>query len=405
MPKTLTSLLKSKEEYRLPSKGEKMHKATLLDQPDEIKKIDKSNMLGHCMRLPDYCEDAIKRATQVKIPKEVKISKKFSIKYRKPKNILIVGMGGSAIGGEMLRGWLRDELPIPVEICRDYNLPAYADENTLAFVISYSGDTEETLSAFVDAIRRKCMTVTITSGGHLLSFSKNLDIPHVAIPDGWPSRASFPYVFFPIAILLRRIRIIPDIERDVEEALSVLRRVARENAPEIPTDKNPSKKLALEVEGTIPVVYGFGLYEGVAHRLKTQFNENSKLLCRYDVFPELDHNEIVGWEASESLTKNFSVILLRDHEEHSELRHKIELTKSLISKRAQKVHEIYAIGKGKLARMLSLKCVGDFLTVYLAVLRGVDPTPVRSIEAIKRGMKERFDLVGKLRREIENILS
>jgi glucose/mannose-6-phosphate isomerase len=405
MPKTLTPLFKSKGEYRLPSKGEKMRKATLLDQPDEVKKIDKSNMLRHCMSLPDYSEDAIKRAKQVKIPKEVKISKGLSIKYRKPKNILIAGMGGSAIGGEMLRAWLRDELPVPVEICRDYNLPAYADVDTLAFVISYSGETEETLSAFVDAIRRKCMTVTITSGGHLLSFSKNLNIPHMVIPDGWPSRASFPYVFFPIAILLKRMKIVSDIERDVEEALGVLERVARENAPEIPSDKNPSKKLALEVEGTIPVVYGFGLYEGVAHRLKTQFNENSKLLCRYDAFPELDHNEVVAWEASERLTKNFSVILLRDREECSELQHRIELTKSLISDRVRKVHEIYAIGRGKLARMLSLKCVGDFLTFYLAVLRGVDPTPVRSIEEVKRGMREKFDLAGKLSDEIDNILS
>ena len=110
-----------------------MGKATILDQPEEIKKIDKSNMLDHCVRLPSYCEDAIKRARQVKIPKQVKVSKAFSINYRKPRNILIAGMGGSAIGGEILRGWLRDRLPVPVEICRDYNLPAYANKNTSTY--------------------------------------------------------------------------------------------------------------------------------------------------------------------------------------------------------------------------------------------------------------------------------
>jgi glucose/mannose-6-phosphate isomerase len=382
-----------------------MRKATILDQLEEIKEIDKSNMLEHCMRFPDYCEDAINRAKQVKIPNEVNISSGFSIKYKKPRNTLITGMGGSAIGGEMLQGWLRDELPVPVDICRDYTLPAYANSNTLAFVISYSGETEETLSAFVDAIRRRCMTITITSGGHLLSFSRKLNIPCVVIPDGFPSRAAFPYVFFSLSILLTRMGVISDREPEVEETLSVLKSVARENAPQVPTKNNPAKKLALELRGTIPVVYGFGPYEAVAHRLKTQLNENSKLLSTYDAFPELDHNEVVGWEASEIFTKNFSAILLRDSKEPSEMKCRIELTKSLVSEKARKVHEIYATGDRKLARLLSLLFVSDFLSVYLAVLGGVDPSPVRSIENVKRGMRKKFNLGEKLSDEIDNILS
>ncbi len=404
MPKT-TSPLKSKRKHKLPPTGEKMHKTTILDQPEEVKKIDKSNMLDHCMKLPEYCEDAIKRAKKLQIPRKAEISQRFSIRYRKPKNILIAGMGGSAIGGEMLRCWLRDELPVPVDICRDYNLPAYANKDTLAFVISYSGSTEETLSAFVDATRRRCMTITITSGGHLLSLSKKLNIPHMVIPDGFPSRASFPYVFFPPAILLNKMKIISDTEGEIEEAISVLKSVSKENSPRTSTESNPSKRLALELEGTIPVVYGFGLYEAVAHRMKTQFNENSKLLSMYDLFPELNHNEIVGWEASESLTKNLSVILLRDHKEPSEIKHRIELTKSLLSDKAKKTHEIYARGKGKLARMFSLLLMGDSLSVYLAILYGTDPTPVRNIEVVKRGMRKRFDLAERLKTEIENTLS
>ena len=382
-----------------------MRKATILDRLEEVQKIDRCNMLEHCMRFPDYCEDAIKRAKGVKIPNEVKISSGFSIKYNKPRNILITGMGGSAIGGEMLRGWLRDELPVPVEICRGYSLPAYADENTLAFVISYSGETEETLNAFADAVRRRCMTITITSGGHLLSLCKRLNIPSVIVPDGFPSRAAFPYVFFSLPILLTRMKIISDREQEIGEALNALRKVMRENAPVIPTKNNPSKRLALELRETIPVVYGYGPYEAAAHRLKTQLNENSKLLSTYDAFPELNHNEVVGWEASETVTKSFSVILLRDRREPSEMACRIELTKSLLSKKARKVHEIYARGNGKLARLLSLVFVGDFLSVYLAVLRGVDPSPVRSIEDVKRGMREKFDLAGKLSDEIDNILS
>lgn len=292
-----------------------------------------------------------------------------------------------------------------MEICRDHNLPAYANKDTLAFMISYSGETEETLSAFAGAIRRGCMMITITSGGNLLSFSKKLNIPTVVIPNEIPSRAAFPYVFLTLPMLLSRMGIIPNVEQEIAETLTVLRTVARENAREIPSENNPSKKLALELEGTVPVVYGFGPYGAVAHRLKTQFNENTKIFSRYDIFPELNHNEVVGWEAPESLTKNFSVIFLRDHNEPSEIKHRIELTKSLVSGKARKVHEIYARGEQKLARMLSVLYVGDFLSVYLAILRGADPSPVRSIEKIKRGLKKKFDFAGKLRGEIENILS
>ncbi|MFQ6064670.1 MAG: bifunctional phosphoglucose/phosphomannose isomerase [Candidatus Bathyarchaeia archaeon] len=382
-----------------------MRKTTILDDPKQVRKIDKSNMLDHCIRFPQYSEDAIKRAKQAKILRKVKISKRSFIKYGKPRNILIAGMGGSAIGGEMLQAWLRDVLPIPIDICREHNLPAYAGAETLAFVISYSGETEETLKAFLEAIRRRCMTLTITSGGHLLSFSKKLNIPYVSIPEGLPPRASFPYIFFPCAIVLNKTTFIPKIEGEIGEALGVLRRVAEENAPIIPTKNNLSKKLALELEGTIPVIYGFGPYEAVAHRMKTQFNENSKLLSRYDVFPELNHNEVVGWGASRTLTKNFSIILIRDREEPPEIRHRIELTKALVSDRAKKVYEIYAVGRGRLAKMLSVLLVGDLLSVYLAVLRGVDPFPVKPIEDVKRSIRERFDLDRTLKAEIENILS
>ncbi|MFQ6081141.1 MAG: SIS domain-containing protein, partial [Candidatus Bathyarchaeia archaeon] len=185
-----------------------MCKSTILDRLEEVKRIDKSDMLGHCMKTPEYCEDAIQLAKQITIPSEVTISEKSSIKYGKPGHVIIVGMGGSAIGGEMLRDWLRDELPLPIKVCRDYSLPAYADENTLVFAISHSGNTEETLNAFVDAIHRKCMTITITSGGHLLSFSKKLQIPHVTIPTGLPPRVAIPYLFFPLPILMERMGIL-----------------------------------------------------------------------------------------------------------------------------------------------------------------------------------------------------
>jgi len=381
-----------------------MPETTILDIPEELEKIDKSNMLNLCVKTPEYCQDAIQRAKKIKIPNEVKVSKKITIKYKKPQNIIITGMGGSAIGGEILQDWLQDKLPIPIQICRDYTLPAYANRNTLVFAISYSGETEETLSAFIDAIRRKCMTITISSGGHLLAFSKKLQIPHVTIPNGRPPRAAIPYIFFPLPILLEKMDILSNTEKDIQETIWVLKKVSEENSPHIPIKKNISKALALELKETIPAIYGFGQFRAIAHRMKTQFNENSKLLSVYDVFPELNHNEAVGWEVSEDLAKKFSVILIRDHDEPPEIKHRIEMTKMLALHKAQKILEIYARGKGRLAKMFSVLLLGDFVSVFLAILRGVDPAPVKTIDLIKREMSRKFDVAGKLEGAIRKMI-
>lgn len=364
--------------------------ATILDQPKKIKEIDKSNMLRHCMKTADYCQKAVQLAMQIKLPKKVK-----------PQHIMILGMGGSGIGGEILRDWLRDDFSIPIEVCSDYTLPAYANKDTMVFAISHSGDTEETLSAFVDAIRRRCITMTITSGGHLLSFSKKLQLPHITIPKHFPPRVALPYTFFPLPVVLNRIGVVSNMLVEIEETIRNLRKVSEENSPEIPTEDNPAKKLALELEGTIPIVYGFRQYGAIAHRLKTQFNENSKVPSSYDVFPELNHNETVGWEASENFTKNFSLILIRDHNEPPEVKHRIEMTKLHALKKAHKILEIYATGETKLAKMFSVLHIGDLVSVYLAILRNVDPTPVVTINKIKTEMKKKFDIAKKLEAEIE----
>ena len=383
--------------------SEKIREATILDQPEEVKRVDKSGLLGLCTQTPKYCEDAVELAKKVRIPNEVNISSEISIKYGKPQQIIVAGMGGSAIGGEILRDWLRDELPIPIEVCKDYTLPAYANENTLVFAVSYSGNTEETLNAFVDAIRRKCMTITVTSGGHLLSFSEKLRIPHVTIPRGLSPRVAIPYIFFPMPVLLARMGILPNVDDDIQEVIRVLERLGEENSPQTPTERNPSKKLALELAETLPVVYGFRQYGAISRRLKTQLNENSKVLSKHDVFPELSHNEVVGWEAPEAFTKKFSIILIRDRDEPPEIQHRIEATKALALRKAQRVLEIYTKGKRKLAKMFSVSQVGDFASIYLAILRDTDPAPVEIIDKIKMEMSKRLNVVEKLSTEISKI--
>jgi glucose/mannose-6-phosphate isomerase len=380
-----------------------VHRTTILDRVDEIKKTDKSGMLTHCLKTAEYCQDVISHAEKVEIPEEVRVSKRI-VEYRKPRNIVIAGMGGSAIGGEILRDWLRDEISIPIDVCSEYALPAYTDEHTLVFAVSYSGETEETLNAFADAILRNCMVIAITSGGHLLSFAKELQLPHVMIPAGLPPRAALPYVFFPLPVLMKKIGVLSDKRNEIEESMHVIKMVSEENSPQIPTENNVSKKLALQLKDSVPVVYGFRQYGAVAHRLKTQFNENSKVPSRYEVFPELNHNEVVGWEASEDLTKMFSVLLIRDHNEPDEIKNRIEATKSTALLKAERILEIYAKGEEKLAKMFSIITLGDFTSVYLAILKGVDPVPVKTIDEIKMAMKKKFNAIEKVEKEIQKIV-
>jgi glucose/mannose-6-phosphate isomerase len=356
--------------------SEQLPKPTILDSADEIKRIDKSNMLSFCVEAPRHYGNAARLAGQ------------FKIGYPKPEAIIVAGMGGSAIGGELLKDWARDRAAVPVDVCREYHLPAYANKNTLVLVTSYSGETEETLSVFLEALKRKCMIICISSGGALTEFAEKLSIPHLLAPSGMAPRATLPYLFVPLLGILEKMGLASGVNTEFSEAVRVLKRISSENSPQRPLSDNLSKKLASNVNGTVPAVYGFGFYRAVAQRFKTQFNENSKNPAKWESFPELNHNEIVGWEAAREFAKLFSVIFIRDAEEPKEIRQRIEFTKEVISKGPAKLFEVWSSGKSSLARMSSVICVGDFTSVYLAVLRGVDPTPVRTIALLKERLKK-----------------
>jgi glucose/mannose-6-phosphate isomerase len=365
-----------------------LSKTKILDDPSKIKRIDKSDMLSFCVEAPKHYAEA------------AKIAKTASISYPKPQTIIVAGMGGSAIGGELLKDWARDKIAVPIEVCREYSLPAYANKNTLVFVVSYSGETEESLSVFLNAVKRKCMTVCISSGGMLHEFAEKLDVPHLLVPSGMAPRATLPYLFMPLPMLLEKIGLVSDVTSEISETIKLLRRVSDSNSPEKPLRDNFSKKLASNICGTVPVIYGFGIYRAVAQRLKTQFNENSKFPAKWEFFPELDHNEIVGWEAVKELAKYFSVILIRDDDEPEAMRQRIQATKELIYKESLKVFEVQSIGKSMLAKMSSVICTGDFTSVYLAIMRGIDPTPVETITLLKEKIK-RSGVKQKIIRELQ----
>ena len=373
-------------------KDESILSAAILDDLTEIKRIDKSDMLSFCVEAPKHCQKAAKLAQAVQI------------NYSKPQTIIVAGMGGSAIGGELAKDWTREKIDVPIEVCREYSLPVYVNKKTLVFVVSYSGETEESLSVFLDAIKRNCMTFCISSGGKLLEFAEKLNLPYLRVPSGIPQpRAALPYLFIPILVILGKIGLVSDVNSEISETIKALAQVSSENSPETPLDDNPSKMLAAKINGTVPVIYGFGIYRAVAQRYKQQFNENSKIPAKSEILPELDHNEIVGWEAAKKLAKCFSTIFIREKDEPEEMRERIEATKELIfDKTTKRTLDVWSVGESMLAKMLYAIYIGDFTSVYLAILRGVDPTPVKTITLLKEritqsGVKE------KIIRELQNL--
>jgi glucose/mannose-6-phosphate isomerase len=348
----------------------------LLDKISEIRKIDKSNMLSFCVEASKHYREA------------AKIAENLSIAYSEPANIIVAGMGGSAIGGELLKDWARSQTPVPIEVNREYSLPAYADKKSLVLIASYSGETEESLSTFLDAVKRKCMTYCISSGGTLVEFAEKLGVPHLTIPGGIPPRAALPYLFVPMLTALERLNFASKVSENLKKASRLLETVSAENSPEKPSEDNFCKTLATNICGTVPVIYGFGIYRGVAQRFKQQFNENSKIPAKFEVFPELNHNEIVGWEEAGKLARIFSTILIRDKTEPAEIRNRIETTKTLMLAAKSKLFEVWAQGETTLEKMLSTITIGDFTSVYLAILRKIDPTPVKTIVLLKTQMNQ-----------------
>jgi glucose/mannose-6-phosphate isomerase len=214
------------------------------------------------------------------------------------------------------------------------------------------------------------------------------------VPSGMPPRAALPYMLTPLLLLIEKIGLVTTLSDELVEAIEILKQISKDNLPKIPTNKNQSKQIAMRIGNTVPVIYAFGIYGSIAHRFKQQFNENSKIPSAWDIFSELNHNEIVGWEQSGKFSKKYSLIFLRDKIEPIQIKSRIEITKS-ISSLPLKTFDVWSKGNCDLAKMLSILCIGDFASVYHAILNNIDPTPVNTINLLKKkiiafGTKEKI---------------
>jgi glucose/mannose-6-phosphate isomerase len=348
---------------------------------DDIKlypKLDPEGMLERIKELPMQCQKAWQAVEYMALPKD----------YKDVNIVVVLGMGGSAIGGDLVRTLVQDETKIPIIVHRDYGLPAYVDEKTLVIASSYSGNTEETLSGFELALKTKAKKVVITSGGKIEKLAAENKIPIFKIEYKSQPRAALGFSFIPTLGILRKLGFISNKSADVTEAVQVLENLSKKLDEKSPVKSNPAKQLAQRLYGCLPVVYGAGIAAEAAHRWKTQLNENSKSWAFYEVFPELNHNATVGFPLPKEIASQIRVVLLRSPTFNERIKLRYEVTCELLKQSGVAYEFVDSEGKSALAQMVSLISFGDYVSYYLAILYKVDPSPVKFISYLKERLEK-----------------
>ena len=347
-----------------------------LDDINEIKKIDPDGMYDLIYQFPSQFEDALNTAQAAKLP---------DWNASQIQNIVLAGLGGSAIGGDLVRSYLAGRLNVPFFICRNYTLPNFAGESSLIFISSYSGNTEETISAYDDARKRKAKILTLSSGGKVGEKSLQNGITWVKIPKGFPPRAALGYSFVPVLVMLERLGFVQGEKDQIRRTGESLRSNRLKYRQESGAQENPAKRMTLELHQKLPIIYAAtDHFDAVSTRWKGQICENAKMLAFNNVFPEFNHNELVGWKILSEYRDDLIVLILKDEDNHPRIKKRMEIVKGIIETERVRVIEVESRGEALLSRIFSLIQLGDFVSFYLAILNKEDPTPVKVIDFLKK---------------------
>ena len=347
-----------------------------LDTAGSLEKYDASGMLKLIESFPEQAREAAGIGSEFRLPDGYK---------REYANIVCAGLGGSAIGADILRSYAAAEARTPISVLRNYTLPNFVGKASLVIVSSYSGNTEETISAYKDAKARGAGIIAITSGGKIREMAKADGKACLLIPPGLPPRCALGYSFFPLLALMSKMGVVTDKSAEVEETIKVLEGLNSRSIGAAVVEKgNIAKRTASGLYGKYGIIYGAQDHiDCVVTRWRGQIEENAKALASSHVFPEMNHNEIVGWENPKGLIKNFVAVILRDKADDPRIARRMDISKVIIGKKAREVIEVGSTGEGLLARIFSLVYIGDFVSYYLAILNKTDPTPVNSITYLK----------------------
>jgi glucose/mannose-6-phosphate isomerase len=322
---------------------------------------------------PDQIEDAVRVGKSAQIKLNVKGIH----------NIVVTGLGGSAIGGDLLRSYAAQELKVPLLVNRHYFLPQFVDKNTLVVVSSYSGDTEETIAAHLDAAKRKARVLCITTNGETAKLAKLYKHPVIGTKKNYQPRAALGYSFFPLLVAFSKLGLLKNKNKEINETIKLLRAEAIIYGDPGHTQNTPLK-LAEHMRGKLPIIYAPNdRLDSVALRWRGQIAENAKQLAYGNVLPEMNHNELVGWKQTSDLLKRIHVVFLRDKGTMRRVAVRENITKSIVARYASGVSEVWSEGTSLLARIFSLVYFGDWMSYYLALLNNEDPTPVEAIEYLK----------------------
>ena len=304
--------------------------------------------------------------------------------YSQIDKAVILGMGGSAIGADLVSSLAATEARLPILIHRDCNLPAFIDSRTLVIASSYSGMTEETLSSFEQALETGAKKLAITTGGKLKTMAEKRNIPIFSFDYKAQPRAALPFSFLPILGFLQKLGFIDDKSADVAETVHTLNQQSEKINDGVPSSQNPAKQLAQRLYGHLPVLYGAGIVSEVAHRWKTQLNENSKAWAFYEAFPELNHNAVVGYQFPPELASKIVVVLLQSNLLHQRILLRYRITCQLLEQAKVDYQIVDGEGSSSLSQMMSLVLFGDYVSYYLAILYKTDPSPVKTIDYLKQ---------------------
>jgi glucose/mannose-6-phosphate isomerase len=346
--------------------------AVTLDDPATLRKIDPEDMLGKVAAMPGQLAQARRVGAAVQLPDA----------FRDVDAVIVLAMGGSAIGAELVAAAAGERLRVPLIVHRDYGLPAGAGPRTLIVASSHSGETAETLSGFTAARAAGLPLAAITTGGRLAAQAREARLPLLEYRLGGQPRAAIGFGVGLVHELLSSAGLIEDPD-PIGPVVQALEEMLERFAPSVETDANPAKQLAWSVFGRIPVIYGHGPMAAVAHRWKTQLNENAKAWSAWEPMPEANHNAIEGSLNPRELSDALYVIQLRDPDEPEELAARYRVVEELLGERATNRSEVWAEGTSRLARVLTTVAYGDLVSVYLAILYQTDPTPVTLLAMLK----------------------
>lgn len=343
---------------------------------EAIARVDLSDQIGAVLALPEHLRDALWR-----------VESAIMNEWDTPGGLVVAGMGGSAIGGALARAALGDHASRPIFVTRAYGLPPWTTPETTVLCASYSGNTEETLACYEAAAALGAQRVVVTTGGRLAELARADRVPVIPLPGGFQPRAAVAYMTVAALEVAALCGAGPRLTSEIDVAASHAEQLVAEWGPDS-AEGSLAKEIAGKLLGSAPVIAGAGLTAPIAYRWKTQINENAKLPCFAHELPELDHNEIVGWEGAQEIGR-FTAVFLDDSDAHPRVKARMELTQKLIADHAAASLHVETRGQTTIERVFSLVLLGDLVSLYLAVLRGVDPGPVAVIEQLKAELAAR----------------